>query len=93
MPEDKYGNYITPMDHAMGRDNGPRHDQTDPFAGIRNDKPIQADADLAIVRAACEHHAYKWPHDLPSGVMFYKCQRVTIEAFQEQVKLFRPDRT
>lgn len=48
------------------------------------------DADLATVRMACAYRDYKWPEELTSGVMFFDGQRVTIEAFQEQVKLFRP---
>jgi hypothetical protein len=47
-------------------------------------------AELYIVRLACADRNYILPPHLTSGVMFYDGQRVTIEAFQEQAKLFRP---
>jgi hypothetical protein len=53
---------------------------------MRTDEP-------EIVRLACAYNNYKWPENLTSGVMYYLGRKVTIEAFQEQVKLFRPTLT
>lgn len=49
-------------------------------------------ASVEVVRLACAHNNYIWPKHLTSGVMFFAGRKVTIEAFQEQVALFRPRR-
>lgn len=44
---------------------------------------------LSITRRACAHFNYHWPDQLTSGIMFFEGERITVEEFMEQVKLFR----
>lgn len=44
---------------------------------------------LQVIRRACADNDYKWPEQLTSGVMFCEGERITIEEFMEQVRLFK----
>lgn len=65
MPEDQYGNYLTPMDAAMGRDNGPNHSSglSAAIAATRRNPPQTSreleDAKEALTRAAFDAAAPK----------------------------------
>jgi hypothetical protein len=41
-----------------------------------------------ILRRAIAHYNYKWPKELTSGVMFFEGQRITIEEFKKECRLF-----
>lgn len=43
----------------------------------------------SVIREACAHFKYKWPTQLTSGIMFYDGERITIEEFAAQVRLFK----
>jgi len=40
------------------------------------------------IKRACYFYNYKWPHSLPSGVMFFDGQRITIGEFVAWADLF-----
>lgn len=44
---------------------------------------------ILLVRRACAFHDYKWPKQLTSGIMFFEGERVTIEEFKKQARLFK----
>lgn len=44
---------------------------------------------VQIIRRAIADNDYKWPKQLTSGVMFFEGERITIEEFMEQVRLFK----
>jgi len=41
------------------------------------------------IRLACEYYGYRWPSDSPSGILYYFGERITIEEFNKQARLFR----
>lgn len=44
---------------------------------------------IFIIRMACAFYNYRWPEILSSGIMFFHGQRITIEEFNKQARLFR----
>lgn len=46
---------------------------------------------LQIIRRAIAYSDYKWPAHLTSGIMLYEGERITVEEFMEQVRLFKGD--
>lgn len=44
---------------------------------------------IIIIRLACANSNYKWPKELYTGIMFYMGYKITVEEFNEQVRLFK----
>lgn len=42
-----------------------------------------------IIREACNYYNWKFPEELWTGVLFYKGYKITIEEFNDQVKIFK----
>ena len=41
------------------------------------------------IQNACADYDYRWPKDLPSGVMFYYGEKITIDEFNSWACKFR----
>lgn len=50
---------------------------------------LSDDRRISIIRRACYFYDYKFPKELWTGVLFFEGERITIEEFNEQAKLFR----